>query len=107
MFDADHAADDEGGRWADAIGDHHGDVGERELERDGARFRHGRIRRGKGVEAVGGGGEHDREGPIAREKSDEVRRRVSHRNDDAQIRVLLPDHVERQAEDRQHAPHFA
>ena len=38
MFDADQAADDEGGRRTDAVGDHHRDIGERQLEGDGTDF---------------------------------------------------------------------
>ena len=51
-----------------AVGDHHRHIGERQLERHGARLGHGGIGGGEGVEALGHvDDEHHRKRPIARE----------------------------------------
>ena len=61
MLDGDpHAADQKGGGRADAVGDHHRHIGERKLERHGARFGHGGIGGGKCVEAFGHVDDEDR-----------------------------------------------
>ena len=82
-----HAADEEGGGGADLVGDHHGHLGKRKLERDGARFGQGGVGSGEGVEALFHLGEHHLERPSLRHGAHGFGRGMGHRDDDAEVGV--------------------
>ncbi len=109
MLDIDaHAADEKGRRRGDPIGDHHGHLGERELERHRAGLGHGGVAGGEGVEAlVRVGDADDRQRPILGQGFDLLGDRGGHGNDDAQVGIGLDQLAQRFAEDRQDAAHLA
>src|SRR4029078_12946039 len=101
-----HAADDEGRRRADAIGNHHWHAGESKLERHRPGFGHSSVARGTGIVAFGDVCENHLERPVLCHAPHHLGSRWHDRNYGVQIGVGLSEQKKRFAEYWEHATHL-